>query len=384
MRVVIVLLSCCLWCLPWRFVAAAARTVNLNDRPSKRRLARMRPQVRASASVNVDTADVALRRQRQLKAAASAPLVQRHFDATTNSSVVMLDVLPRYMWGWQPGVSGYCGETSFQSHGIFYGNWISSDVVRSNADQSELLLGVNDADCANNLDFSYTKFDETTEPTPQYVPYATFVKSQIDAGNIVVTGVFEKMTVDNGDDQYDHIVPIIGYEVASAGATLPINGVFYHDLYLNATRYLALPLMAQTRDQCSLSSDPTVQPFDYCIPATKTYAIALTGNVDENSETMRMMLQMPDWTEPDYSKEDAIHQPTVEYVVSAVISGLTSGTAYTVLRFDQTATVPSSGFLQGPYTARFDFTATGPIQSLAQFDSVRSDASVYYRCVLAS
>ena len=38
---------------------------------------------------------------------------------------VILDVPARYMWGWADGKRGYCGETSFQSHGILYGNWIS-------------------------------------------------------------------------------------------------------------------------------------------------------------------------------------------------------------------------------------------------------------------
>ena len=38
---------------------------------------------------------------------------------------VLLDVPPRYMWGWGKGLRGYCGETSYQSFGIFYGNWVS-------------------------------------------------------------------------------------------------------------------------------------------------------------------------------------------------------------------------------------------------------------------
>jgi hypothetical protein len=83
----------------------------------------------------------------------------------------MMDVPPRYMWGWGPGLSGmcvcalmqqlmvhcfgqiffcaqvihfvlssflfticmcfsgYCGETSIQSAGLFFGNWISEERV---------------------------------------------------------------------------------------------------------------------------------------------------------------------------------------------------------------------------------------------------------------
>ena len=58
---------------------------------------------------------------------------------------------------------GYCGECSFQSHGILHGNWISQEIARKNADKKELLIGVNDAKAAKGLKFNYEKFPSDSE-----------------------------------------------------------------------------------------------------------------------------------------------------------------------------------------------------------------------------
>jgi len=62
------------------------------------------------------------------------------------------------MWGWADGKRGYCGETSFQSHGILYGNWISQQIARNYADKRELIIGRNEVAAAKGLKFKYEKF----------------------------------------------------------------------------------------------------------------------------------------------------------------------------------------------------------------------------------
>ena len=46
----------------------------------------------------------------------------------------MLDIPPRYMWGWSPPgpptASGYCGSASVQSTALYFGNWITQMAVR--------------------------------------------------------------------------------------------------------------------------------------------------------------------------------------------------------------------------------------------------------------
>lgn len=315
-------------------------------------------------------------------------------DATTTDT--LLNIPPRFMWGWGPGLSGYCGETAFQSHGIFWGNWISSELVRNNADRKELLINVNDEDAANNLHFTFEKFDWEHESQPQYVPFASFVKRHIDEGHLIVAGFFEKMPADDGDSDYDHIMPIIGYQTSSAtssktssatvekssadGADLPITGIYYNDLYTKGKRFLGLPSGAQTRSQCTQSKTPS-QPYDYCVTSKIVHAIALTGIQDVNEETQRMWLTMPDWKEPDWGKEDRLHEQVVSFQVTANIVGLEAGVGYSVLRFDDPIDVPDQGFLNGGFARRFDFVASSSTHKLTSFDTVMSDSSVFYRCV---
>lgn len=42
----------------------------------------------------------------------------------------LLDLPPRYMWGWGPGLSGYCGSVSLQTAAIYHGNWLTEDAIR--------------------------------------------------------------------------------------------------------------------------------------------------------------------------------------------------------------------------------------------------------------
>ena len=87
---------------------------------------------------------------------------------------VLLDVPARFMWGWADGKRGYCGEASFQSHGILYGNWISQEIARDNADKRELLIDINDDKAAKGLKFNYEKFpsDSNSQQGIQFVEWS--------------------------------------------------------------------------------------------------------------------------------------------------------------------------------------------------------------------
>ena len=78
------------------------------------------------------------------------------------------------MWGWGGDTRGYCGEESFQSSGIFYGNWISQQIARDNADGIELLIGDNDNKAAEALKFKHELFttDESKQQGVELVEWA--------------------------------------------------------------------------------------------------------------------------------------------------------------------------------------------------------------------
>lgn len=93
-----------------------------------------------------------------------------------------------------------------------------------------------------------------------------------------------------------------------------------------------------------------------------------------------MKLVAPQWNEPDWGNEDQVHAHPEMFTFQAVITGLTAGHNYTVLRFDSPMAVPTSDFKRGPYSANISFTATGTNHQL-DLDPVRSDGTWFYRTV---
>ena len=88
---------------------------------------------------------------------------------------VILDAPPRSMWGQAEGQRGYCGETSFQTSGIFFGNWISQQIARDHADGVELLIGENEIKAAKGLKYKFEKFrseDEEEDPGDEFLEWA--------------------------------------------------------------------------------------------------------------------------------------------------------------------------------------------------------------------
>ena len=94
-------------------------------------------------------------------------------------------------------VSGYCGETSIQSAGLFYGNWISSERVRYAGGNAEVLVDVNAHTAATALKFTIARWDSVGSATPQNTAYFAWVKSQLAAGHPVVLGLYQSER--NGD-----------------------------------------------------------------------------------------------------------------------------------------------------------------------------------------
>jgi hypothetical protein len=86
--------------------------------------------------------------------------------------------------------NGYCGETSIQSAGLFYGNWISSERVRYAGGNAEILVGSDSSEqnaqrAATSLRFTINHWNSDAA-SPQYTAFVAWVKGHIDAGHPVV------------------------------------------------------------------------------------------------------------------------------------------------------------------------------------------------------
>uniref|UniRef100_A0A6U4U2F7 Uncharacterized protein n=1 Tax=Neobodo designis TaxID=312471 RepID=A0A6U4U2F7_NEODS len=304
---------------------------------------------------------------------------------------VALPVPPRYMWGWGDGLRGYCGSFSFQSLGLLYGNYISASPLRNAADGHELLIAVNEEIAANTMRFGFEQWKWDKESVPQANGFAGWIADHIDDGHGVVVGMFERK--DGGDPDYDHIMPVFGYQRDDGQMSVDgkqkkarsdVIGLHFNDLFRSTSLYGDLEAdFIQTRRDCAAPGgiQPLAAPYDFCLPKNYDYGIALLGNRDDANELYPARLVMPSWTEPDYGLEDERHQAIVSFKPTLEITGLTAGVAYVVLRFDHPADVPVSDFLRGAYSKRFDFTASASNATMSAFDEFMSDATVFYRVV---
>ncbi len=136
------------------------------------------------------------------------------------------------------------------------------------------------------------------------------------------------------NDEYDHIMPVVGYKRDAAGQTL---GLFYNDLLAGASgpRYFSVDSDILDRDECDVDF-----PRPYAIPAGACYAIALRGNADTNAETKRMKLIIAQVTEPDWGAEDKLNEEPIDMDITATITGLTQGLNYVILKFERPSLVP--------------------------------------------
>ena len=142
-------------------------------------------------------------------------------------------VVPRLQWNAN---SGYCGETSFICAGLNFGQYCSQWTARELAAprpqyqaDSQLLLGTgHDVRAAIEMRLSASEFDSGSEVDSHGL--IVWAKSQLLQGYIPIIGVFNNVTRLNeplpGDPQYDHIVPIVGWDSDYA---LEDGGFEYYD-----------------------------------------------------------------------------------------------------------------------------------------------------------
>ena len=119
--------------------------------------------------------------------------------------------------------SGYCGETSLISAGLYYGQYISQFLAREIAaggnpnpqSDTQLLLGLNDNIAAEMMHLNFVQWS----PIVNTNEFLTWVKAYVLNGFPVTIGVYtneclfyDDCTATAGQSEYDHIVPVIGIQ----------------------------------------------------------------------------------------------------------------------------------------------------------------------------
>lgn len=330
------------------------------------------------------------------------PIVKKIITNTKTSKI--LNIPPRRMWGWGAEYSdtdndtmvGYCGETAVQSSMIYYGNYVSQEQVYK-AGGGPFLIG-------NNSDQTYTTFQMIYEywpnkPDVHIDQILEYIKSQIDLDYPLVMGFF--INEQDGDPSFDHEVPVFGYNLGDDGK---INTLYFNDAY----QLFNVPLDCsidpksgiqkcyKTRNEFSDPDGVGVAPYANAIPNIigkkdgkndcETAIVSVKGNIDLYNELFPTMLEMDSPFEPNWGNEDQLGVTPQPLSCSVLMSNLTSGKKYSLLRFDNPSDIPTGHFLEsGKFTLKINFSPTCSTYKIRITHTkdypFMSDGTYFFRCV---
>lgn len=265
--------------------------------------------------------------------------------------------------------------------GLYYGCWISQNVVRS-INEGELLI-TDEGDDENTLTtllFNFERWRFESEHQPQFKKYCAWLKKHLIKQHPCIITVF--LHDDDDDDrseEYDHIMPAVGIEYKGLDDEYDPNDVLLlynlFDLKL-LKRQLSENDMIKTRDTCKSPTET-----GGCIPRQITYGYAILGIKDEQQATVPVRLNVNIPNEPNVS----IGEKPVMMQGTVTIYDLVPGRDYALLRYNSYKNVPTSGdsqtFLKSNYHRSYEFKANNSTYTYVDPEEIPSKSSTYYRCV---
>jgi len=304
---------------------------------------------------------------------------------------------------------GYCGEVSFIEAGLYYGQYFSQYDMRKlsaaasgvttniqSDENSQLLLGVNDAQVASVIKLNYALYASDNDCSSGHSSRGlAWIKSQVQLGFPTVIAVYYN-GASNSD--YDHIVTVT--QVSSA----------YNDTAYHATDTLKLedhgawpnvvltPTTSQyfysfpfgsfqgTRNQANSGNQAYFLPSDTSIC---TYAISITGPVDNSSPKQLVPVSLA--TSINYENEIADGSNTIPSALAVTLTitvgnsanPLVVGRSYTVYKYISETLVPTSNFhsYAANAAAKTVFTATAGTYTYTE--NIMSSNKAIYRALLS-
>ena len=266
---------------------------------------------------------------------------------------------PRFQWNAN---DGYCGETSFISAGMQYGEYSSQWTVRALVDDSapqwkassQLLLGVNAAKAAREMRLTMVAFPSKTQrSTPQFLQW---VKDRFLRGNVVIIGVYNNVTTlgepaSLADPDYDHIVPVMGIGsahrlsdhryYANDSIAISDNGLYNIGPNIPYLYEYRMGSFMRNRAQASAAGGPL-----YSLRETPpNYGVAVTGVVDTDGFTVPVRLTSSANGEGVQNQPRLTTQPTAfPITLTATVTLPDPTVAYNVYLYDGFGDVPRGQF----------------------------------------
>ena len=271
-----------------------------------------------------------------------------------------IDMAPRLQWNAN---FGYCGETSFISAGMRFGQYTSQWTARALASpkvpqwksSSQLRLGVNDLSAAKAMHLEATRFDSNAQRSTEQ--YLRWVKSRFLQGDVVILGVLNNVTTlgetPPGDSTYDHIVPMMGIGSTTSlrtgrGRYFPSDSITISDNglynvgptypYLYSYRFSDFPM---ARQQANRPGGALYSLRDR--PAN--YATAISGIVDVDGVTIPVRLTSDANGEGEWNVTVGKKQPpSFAITLTAHVSIPDEDVAYNLYLYDDFGAIPRSRF----------------------------------------
>ena len=322
-------------------------------------------------------------------AATQPPAVTPTYRAESN-------IPPRIQWNAN---FGYCGETSFVSAGLNFGQYISqydaraiaSRNARQHLESSQLLLGVNDVAVAKAMHL--TGVAKQAASPSSFLPW---VKLNVVAGFPVIIGVFMNQSrfygttnLKAGDNEYDHIVTVTGVTsthpltgpatyYANDTLTLTDHGVWSPGGLPQNTFTYPFASLPATRQQANAKTGPV-----YSLKNGTNYGIAITGIIDLSRETVPVRLTTSTNAEIPAMINGSNTRPKARpLTLTATVSNLKPGNHYNLYRYSSMAAVPDSNINANAANAAQKWTikiTSGSSYTMTQ--TIMSNEIAVYRAV---
>ncbi|GAM22595.1 hypothetical protein SAMD00019534_057700, partial [Acytostelium subglobosum LB1] len=313
--------------------------------------------------------------------------------ATSNYSI---PIAGRYQWNEN---HGYCGEVSFISAGLHFGQYVSqyetralaSPGVPQNKASSQLLIGVNGAKAASAMRLNYEEWDTVAENNTDY--FLLWIKQHVAQGHPVVIGVYMNQyrfdgntSPSAGDPQYDHIVPVIGTSTnhsvnsyhGSDTLTLSDNAEWERDdnpPYFFTYRFDEFQL---SRKQANAKNGPLYSTADNA----ENYGIALTGVVDLKHETLPVSVETNvNYERPEIKDGTSTRPAAMPLTLTITVHDVVPNVSYVLYKYTSFNDVPESDFNgnSGNAASAIKFTIDSG-STYTTTDAIQSDELAIYRC----
>lgn len=294
---------------------------------------------------------------------------------------------------------GFCGAWSTQQCALSVGAWISQDLVRkSNKDQQGIqhnmhgdrtlgyeVMPINVAYTAQHLKLKYEEWDYS-HSTPQATVYKKWLKSHLIKGHPVVWFPICKGDGHNcyqgscpNGGQCDHVEPMFGIY---SNHSLDDSTVYADDWILHASDQDYEPYyrpIKSLEDDLSMRGNCLHAGSGFgknemypCFDEKVTYGLAVTGIAVTGTLPVSLMVDIT--YEPNVRNRERASQVHGKVTVS----GLTSGTSYTLFRYGSTADLPSGPPFAPKAEHTKDFVATGPTWTYSDPNTFASNSATYY------